>query len=138
MSFIFFLNILVSFLLTGIIWTIQLVHYPSFNFVNKLNFLDFHKFHSTKISFIVIPLMLPEFFSALLLLIRDSSSSFLWINFGLIVLIWLSTFFIQVPLHNILSQRKDKVAISRLVSTNWIRTTLWSIKTLFLIDQIIL
>ena len=138
MSFIFFLNILVSFLLTGIIWTIQLVHYPSFNFVNKLNFLDFHKFHSTKISFIVIPLMLIEFFSALALLIRDSSSSFLWINFGLIVLIWLSTFFIQVPLHNILSQRKDKVAISRLVSTNWIRTTLWSIKTLFLIDQIIL
>ena len=138
MSFIFFLHILVSFLLTGIIWTIQLVHYPSFNFVNKLNFLDFHKFHSTKISFIVIPLMLIEFFSALVLLIRDSSSSFLWINFGLIVLIWLSTFFIQVPLHNILSQRKDKVAISRLVSTNWIRTTLWSIKTLFLIDQIIL
>ena len=138
MSFIFFLNILVSFLLTGTIWTIQLVHYPSFNFVNKLNFLDFHKFHSTKISFIVIPLMLIEFFSALVLLIRDSSSSFLWINFGLIVLIWLSTFFIQVPLHNMLSQRKDKVAISKLVSTNWIRTTLWSIKTLFLIDQIIL
>lgn len=45
-----------------------------------------------------------------------------------VLLIWLSTFLIQVPLHNALGVEKDTEAIRRLVQTNWIRTILWTVK----------
>lgn len=51
-------------------------------------------------------------------------------GFIAVALIWLVTFFIQVPLHNKLSEARDKEAISRLVSSNWIRTSLWSLKSI--------
>ncbi|MGI9470789.1 MAG: hypothetical protein ACR2NZ_04615, partial [Rubripirellula sp.] len=44
----------------------------------------------------------------------------------LIVLIWLSTAFLQVPCHQQLSNGFDEAAYRRLVSSNWIRTALWT------------
>ena len=34
--------------LTGLIWTIQLVHYPSFGLVGKAEFVQFHQAHTTR------------------------------------------------------------------------------------------
>ena len=49
-----------TFFLTGLIWIVQLVHYPGFNFVDANDFVAFEKFHTNKISAIVIPLMFCE------------------------------------------------------------------------------
>jgi hypothetical protein len=137
MDLLFFLNVISAFLLTGVIWTIQIVHYPSFHYIDKLSFTNFHHFHERRISIIVMPLMLIELTTSTALYINNMSSIVFALNLLIVVLIWCSTFFIQVPIHSILSKKKDKKLIEKLVNTNWIRTFLWSMRMLLIIDEII-
>ena len=137
MDLLFFLNVISAFLLTGVIWTIQIVHYPSFHYIDKLSFTNFHHFHERRISIIVMPLMLIELTTSTALYINNMSSIVFTLNLLIVVLIWCSTFFVQVPIHSILSQKKDKKLIEKLVNTNWIRTFLWSMRMLLIIDEII-
>ncbi len=46
----------------------------------------------------------------------------------LLVTIWLSTFFVQVPCHRALERGFDARVHRRLVSSNWIRTAGWSLR----------
>ena len=137
MDFLFFLNVISAFLLTGVIWTIQIVHYPSFHYIDKLSFTNFHNFHERRISIIVMPLMLIELITSIVLFINNIWSIIFALNLLIVGLIWCSTFFVQVPIHSILSEKKDKNLIEKLVNTNWIRTFLWSIRMLLIIDEII-
>ena len=137
MDFLFFLNVISTFLLTGVIWTIQIVHYPSFHYIDKLSFTNFHNFHERRISIIVMPLMLIELITSIALYIHNMWSIIFALNLLIVGLIWCSTFFVQVPIHSILSEKKDKNLIEKLVNTNWIRTFLWSIRMLLIIDEII-
>jgi len=137
MDLLFFLNVISAFLLTGVIWTIQIVHYPSFHYIDKLSFTNFHNFHERRISIIVMPLMLIELTTSTALYINNMSSIVFALNLLIVGLIWCSTFFVQVPIHSILSEKKDKNLIEKLVNTNWIRTFLWSIRMLLIIDEII-
>ena len=137
MDFIFFINVISAFFLTGVIWTIQIVHYPSFHYIDKLSFVNFHQFHERRISIIVMPLMILELISSVALYFNDMSNHTFLLNLIIVGLIWCSTFFIQVPIHNILSQKKDNMMIEKLVNTNWIRTFLWSMRMLLIIDELI-
>ena len=84
-----------------------------------------------------MPLMLIELTTSTALYINNMSSIVFALNLLIVVLIWCSTFFIQVPIHSILSQKKDKKLIEKLVNTNWIRTFLWSMRMLLIIDELI-
>lgn len=120
----------VSLILVGVIWVIQLVHYPSFHFVDPQEFRGFHDHHTSSISFIVMPLMVLELALGAYLAFNDR----IYLGpFIIVVLIWMSTFFIQVPLHNALASAKDEVNITQLVRTNWIRTLLWTVKGIWLV-----
>jgi hypothetical protein len=114
------LELLITSALVVLIWIIQILHYPSFLFVDHEKFAAFEAFHTSRISLIVIPLMLTEVGVAL--------ANPRPVIIGIIVLIWLSTFFLQVPCHDILRSGFDEKTVQRLISTNWIRTVLWSIK----------
>ena len=46
--------------------------------------------------------------------------------------IWASTFFIQVPVHNRLCVAFDADLHGRLVQSNWIRTVLWSVRSVLM------
>ena len=50
----------------------------------------------------------------------------------LVFVVWLSTFALQVPIHNRLKIRKDEILIRRLVVSNWIRTLAWSFKAVLI------
>ncbi len=124
-----FINLLVSWALFGLIWVVQLVLYPAFEFVDNQNFLAFHQHHTSAITLIVMPLMLAELGLCIYLTKQEYS-----IYLGpliLVGLIWLSTFLIQVPIHNALGNGKDSFLIQKLVNTNWIRTILWTIKAIW-------
>jgi len=117
--------------MTGLIWVIQLLHYPSFSFIAEDRFHKFHNFHSTRIMWIVGPVMLIEVISAGLLCWSFPQNRFWgWNMFG-IVLIWLSTILLSIPRHNILASG-DRTAIVGLVHTNWPRTILWSLRSVLL------
>lgn len=45
----FLINGATSIFLCGLIWVIQLVHYPSFHFVEDSRFIDFQAFHTQRI-----------------------------------------------------------------------------------------
>lgn len=128
LNLIFLVNLASSLFMMGLIWTIQLLHYPSFQFVDENNFKDFHRFHNQKISFIVIPVMISELVTSGLLWWNEGYLSLNGIGFYLVLLIWVSTFLLSVPNHAKLSKGKDDVVITALVNTNWVRTMLWTVK----------
>ena len=136
MSFIFLLNLVLAFIAVGLIWTIQLVHYPSMRFIPKERFVEYHNFHSIRISFLAMPLMLTELGTSLMLFYQNYNNAIqtiFLINLVIVVLIWLSTFLIQVPLHNALSKEKRSEKLSKLICTNWIRTILWTARSILMI-----
>ena len=115
--------------MVGVIWTIQLVHYPSFHFVASENFVSFEKFHAFRISLVVIPAMLIELLTAAALVyFFKENSQLLMINFILVLCIWAVTFFISSPAHGKLLSGFSTETINFLISTNWIRTILWTAK----------
>ena len=63
-----------TFVMVGIIWIVQLVHYPSFAFVDVTRYIEFQTFHERNISFIVVPLMVVEALCAFALLGSGGSS----------------------------------------------------------------
>ena len=121
--------------MTGVIWIVQLVHYPAFQFVEEKKFVEFEKFHTLKISFIVLPMMIIELLSGILLI------SLYWgfyykagfiSNLITLFIIWLITFSISVPLHDKLGKGKDFKLIDQLTKTNWVRTIAWSFRLIVL------
>ena len=136
MSSILIINIFSAFFATGLIWTIQLVHYPSMRFVSRDKFELFHSFHQLRISIIAMPLMAIELITTIILFMQniDNESSLIFkINLIIVTLIWFSTFFIQVPLHQKLSKGKKNSLIDKLVLTNWFRTVLWTLRSILII-----
>ena len=136
MSFIFLFNLVLSFIAVGLIWTIQLVHYPSMRYISKNKFPEYHNFHSIRISILAMPLMLAELVTSIMLWyqnLNNAIQAIFLINLIIVVLIWFSTFLIQVPLHNALSKEKNTEKISKLIYTNWIRTILWTSRSILMI-----
>jgi hypothetical protein len=123
-------NLVTGAALAGLIWTVQLVHYPAFRFVEPGQFAAFHAFHSRAISFVVVPLMAAELAAAVLLAAIAAPALRLqaWVALGLVLVAWTSTFLVQVPLHGRLGLGHDADAIERLITTNWVRTAAWSLK----------
>lgn len=120
-----------TFALTGLIWTIQLVHYPAFRYIAEPKFIEFEAFHQRQISWVVVPLMLVELFTTVALFAwRPTGLSVHFAVTGglLVAAIWVCTFAVQVPLHMRLTQGNDRAAIDALVNSNWIRTALWSLR----------
>ena len=136
MSSIFIINLVISFIATGLIWTIQLVHYPSMKFIPEEKFTAYHNFHSQRISILAIPIMLIELFTSLELFYQNGSSynHIFTINLILVISIWISTFLIQVPMHNTLSSAKNARVLNNLILSNWIRTILWTAKSLLMVS----
>ena len=115
-----------------LIWIIQLVHYPSFHYIDPSKFTAFHKHHSKSITIIVMPLMLAELFISFLLAYKSGFAPLESVALAMVIGVWLSTFLIQIPLHDQLSDENDPIVVSKLVKTNWIRTVLWSGKAILL------
>ncbi|MEM6885790.1 MAG: hypothetical protein AAF571_12220 [Verrucomicrobiota bacterium] len=125
----------------GIIWFVQLVHYPLFRSVGNNEYPQFHTQHILRTGFLLAPLMLAEMGSGLVFLILSVfiqvelmlHSEWFTISMLLLAVIWVSTFLVQVRHHLRLDQGKDEATIERLISTNWLRTILWSVRLPLLI-----
>ena len=117
--------------MVGLIWFVQVVHYPLFAAVGAEGFAAYEAAHQRLTSFVVGPLMATEGVTALWLAIATPDGvSRAWPLLGLAVLavIHTSTVFLQVPQHGALASGYDALRVRRLVRTNWIRTLGWSIR----------
>ncbi len=130
---ILLLHFAVTCTLVGLIWLVQVVHYPSFRFIPESDFKAFSVFHTTQITWVVAPLMVAELLLVLRMFFETSLPAYVpWSALALTALVWASTAFIQVPLHGKLALGKDQTAITALINSNWIRTIAWSSKAVVL------
>ena len=130
-NFVLLGHLIFTSIMTGVIWVIQIVHYPSFHFIEKELYTAFQKFHMNKISIIVIPIMLAELITGMILFLdKSSKSSFLIISFVILVLIWLITGVYFSKAHNELMTGYQELVVNQLVAMNWIRTLLWTLRLL--------
>jgi hypothetical protein len=126
--------------MTGLIWFVQIVHYPLFARVGNDEFVTYETLHARLTSFVVVPLMLVEAGCAMALVALTPHRPLVWVGFGLLLIIWLSTFCLQVPQHRKLSGGFDPRAHRLLVKTNWVRTLAWtarSVVALVLLQQVV-
>jgi len=122
------INIIISWGAVVLIWLVQLVHYPSFRYIDAQQFTAFHQHHTQSITFIVMPLMLAELGLAIYWVMKNGFNGVAALALVMVVAVWLSTFLIQIPLHHALGSGKNMDFIHQLVKTNWIRTVLWTAK----------
>lgn len=119
--------------MTSLIWQIQVNHYPSFEYVDKERFTDFAHFHVRRITPIVAPLMIIELITSVLLLMLSPKNPWYILNTLGVAIIWFATQFLSIPCHNKLIMGFDLQSIKKLVKTNWIRTILWTARSILLI-----
>ena len=122
-------NIAISWGLLLLIWLVQIIIYPGLSRIHSKDFVNCHSWYVVRISVIVMPLMIGEAIITIAWLVWTKVSIYAAVTAGLVVIIWLSTFILQVPIHKYLRSGKDDSYIRRLVATNWIRTIAWSLKT---------
>lgn len=123
--------------MTGLVWFVQIVHYPLMARVGRSEFVAYERSHAQRTTLVVAPAMLIELVSAVLLAFaldgtRAASGAILWLvwsGLALLALIWVSTFLVQVPIHARLSKGLSQPLVRLLVLTNWVRTLAWSARS---------
>ena len=119
--------------MVGVIWTIQLVHYPSFHFIELNKYTTFQRFHMSRISYVVIPAMLTELFTLILIIISmDQIDTLVLASAILLIFIWLITAVFFSGVHQKLTLGYDQTVVDKLVKLNWGRTLLWTLRLLFI------
>ncbi|CAN5704464.1 hypothetical protein BH24ACT22_BH24ACT22_00400 [soil metagenome] len=119
--------------MVGLIWFVQIVHYPLFGSVGSDGFRTYAEAHSRLTTWVVGPPMLLEASTAtLLIFVRPQSvpGTLVWTGAVLLAIAWLSTAFLQVPRHTSLGFGFDVGAHEFLVRSNWVRTVAWSLRGL--------
>ena len=136
MRYLLLIHIAATLTMLGIIWVIQIVHYPLFAQVGEEHFQAYEQAHTRLITFVVFPPMVIELVTGIMLVLNRPIGVSGWVPIAgllLLIVIWLSTAFLQVPMHNILSSGFDAEAHRRLVQTNWIRTVCWTIRSFLVV-----
>ncbi len=127
-SILYILNTSISWGLFLIIWLVQIIIYPGLSRIPSKGFVNYHRWYVKRISAIVLPMMICEVIITIRWLMLDHYSFYSSASALLVVIIWLSTFVLQLPIHKHLQFGKDDLLIKRLVATNWILAIAWSMK----------
>ena len=136
---VFLIQVAATFYMVGLIWFVQIVHYPLVRSVGAGAVAGYEAGHTRRTTWAVLPPMAAELITAMILVWRRPlgvEAWMAWTGLALVVLIWLSTFLIQVPQHNALGRGFDAVAHRRLVAANWLRTVAWSLRGVLMLVMI--
>jgi hypothetical protein len=118
--------------MTGLVWFVQVVHYPLMRRVGAGGFVLYERQHTRRTTWVVAPLMLVEATTAVVIAAAaptDGTRALAWMGLALLTLIWLSTALLQVPCHRRLESGFDERVLARLVATNWGRTAAWTLRS---------
>lgn len=129
---VFLVHLGATLFMTGLIWFVQIVHYPLMKAVGRTEFEAYEQRHQRLTSLVVGPAMLLELGTAAWLVLDPPAG----VSFGaalaglaMVGAIWLSTALVQVPLHRRLESGYDAAVIGRLSRSNWLRTLLWTARS---------
>ena len=118
--------------MTGVIWFVQVVHYPLKARVGANAFPAYQTEHLRRTTWVVGPPMVLEALSAAALVTvvgGPDGRGLALVGLLLLVVIWLSTATAQVPSHHVLERDGfSEEPHRRLVRSNWVRTVAWSLR----------
>ena len=129
------LNAAATWAMVGLIWTIQMVHYPQLATLSELQPAVAVADHQRRITPVVGPPMAVEGVTTVMLLVArpdEIGAASAWIGASLLAVALGSTVLVQVPIHRRLSGGHDGRTARQLVETNWIRTIAWSLRGILL------
>ncbi|WP_263381793.1 hypothetical protein [Granulicella arctica] len=141
---LFVAQLVTTLFMTGLIWFVQIVHYPLFAEIGPYQLTRYENLHATRTSWVVFPPMLIELLTTFAALYPPLRPAFLTSHqaialAALILIIWITTAIGHVPLHTkighseaIRSRQSDVPLISLLVRLNWLRTLAWTTRTIIL------
>ncbi len=135
MKLLLVVNFALALYLIGLIWTVQVVHYPSFGLVGAAEWAAFHRAHTTRMTWVVMAPMVAELLLGGWLAARGGAVAGGWLGwaaFALVLVAWAHTGLVAVPLHNRLAAGPDAVLVAALVRTNWVRTVAWTLRAAIL------
>lgn len=118
--------------LTGLVWFVQVVHYPLFSKVGLDSFARYESEHLRLTGYVVaLPMLVELITGGSLLVVRPRRAPVGLLSFGviLLVVIWISTFFVQVPAHDMLAGGFDVDGWKLLIASNWVRTVAWTARS---------
>jgi hypothetical protein len=122
--------------MVGLIWFVQIVHYPLFGSVGREGFAEYSTAHSRLTGFVVGPPMLLEAGTAVALVLRPPEGvpfSLPLLGLVLLAVVWLSTAFLQSPQHGVLGRGFAAAPHRFLVASNWVRTACWTARGLLVL-----
>lgn len=128
---VFVVHVGATLFMTGLIWFVQIVHYPLFGLVGG-SYAAYQHSHMRRTTWVVGPVMLLELASATALLLWRPVWLEPWaagVNLGALGLIWVSTALVQAPAHGRLLSGFAAADHAALVRTNWLRTFLWTFRS---------
>jgi len=135
-KWVLLLHVAATLAMVGLIWFVQIVHYPLFSQVGRESFCRYEMDHQRLVMWIVAPGMLTELATAVALLwLRPAgiASPSIWLGILLVASIWIVTYSVQVPQHASLAMSYDSEIQRKLVKGNWIRTAAWSARGLLVL-----
>ena len=125
---------LASAAMCGLIWFVQLVHYPLFARTDTTHSPDYPDENQRRTAPVVLPPMLVEAATAALIAVNpppEIGRPVALVGLAMVAAVWLSTLLVQMPLHGQLTHAGHTPAtVAALVKTNWFRTILWSARAL--------
>jgi len=123
-------HLISTLLMVGVIWTVQLVHYPLMSLVGSERFVSYEAAHAPRMAAVVIAPWSVQGVSVAGLLMSvppGVAPSLVWAAAVAAVVPVLVTVVASVPAHARLTSGFDVDVHRRLVATNWIRTAGWTV-----------
>jgi hypothetical protein len=111
------LQVVATWFMVGLIWMVQVVHYPLFRTIPADAFKPYEAAHTSAIGRLLI---LPAGIEVV------SAAALVWYRPDAVPL-WMV---MQAPLHRRLLDGYDRATVDRLVRTNWFRTGAWTVRGL--------
>ena len=138
------LNFMATWAMVGVIWFVQLVHYPLLSIVPVESAASIAIVHQRRTGFVVGPPMAVEGITTLFLLWSRPDAVSLWMPWVAAVFLAIalgSTVLLSVPRHERMVRQPDTKTGRELVLTNWPRTLAWSVRgvlTALMVSQVLL
>jgi len=128
-EFVLLVHVGATLFMVGVIWFVQIVHYPLFGSVGERGFAEYSRAHSRLTGLVVGPPMLVEAGTAVLLVARRPEGVppvLPLVGLVLLAAVWLSTALLQSPQHTLLGGGFVGSSHRFLVASNWVRTACWT------------
>jgi hypothetical protein len=126
-----------SFAMAGIMWFVQIAYYPNLACIGPAEFVRYQHEHIRRVTAVAWTMLIVELATALILPLLAAPVLFRTLaiaNLLLLLVVWYSTWFVQVPLHKVLEQGYCDEVHRRLVQTNWVRTICYTVRGAILLS----